>query len=50
MKTIVAIVAITLLEGLAVWAGHNGALFGVAIAAIAGLGGYSLKAKVNSKQ
>ncbi|MBA7637425.1 hypothetical protein ES703_45069 [subsurface metagenome] len=45
MKTIIAIIAIALLEGLAIWQGINGALFGIAIAAIAGLGGYSIKAK-----
>lgn len=47
MRVIVAIIAITLLEGVAVWTGTDGAAFGVAIAAIAGLGGYALKAKVN---
>ena len=37
-----AIIAITLLEGLAIWRGINGALLGLAIAAIAGLGGYEI--------
>ena len=41
-KTIIAIIAITILEGLAIWRDINGALFGVAIAAIAGLGGWSI--------
>ncbi len=41
-KTIVAIAAIVILEGLAIWRGIDGALVGVAIGAIAGLGGYAL--------
>lgn len=40
---IVAIVAIVILEGIALWKGVNGATFGIVIAAIAGLGGYELK-------
>lgn len=40
MKTIVAIVAIVILEGIAIWKGIDGALLGIAIASIAGLGGY----------
>ena len=41
-KTIAAIIAITILEGLAIWQGINGALLGLTIAAIAGLGGYEI--------
>ncbi len=43
MKAIIAIIAIALLEGYAIYSGINGAIFGVAIAAIAGLGGYIIK-------
>ena len=49
MKAIVAIVAIVILEGYAIYSGINGAIFGIAIAAIAGLGGYVLKQKVPPK-
>ena len=49
MKAIVAIIAIALLEGYAIYSGINGAVFGIAIAAIAGLGGYILKQKLPSK-
>jgi len=41
-KTIVAIIAITILEGLAIFKGINGAVFGIGIAAIAGLGGFAI--------
>lgn len=37
-----AIAAIVLLEAEALWLGINGALFGLVIAALAGLGGYEL--------
>jgi len=40
---IVAIVCIAGLEALAMVKGVNGALFGIAIAAISGLGGYQIK-------
>ncbi|MBA7644311.1 hypothetical protein ES703_52053 [subsurface metagenome] len=43
MKTIVAIIAIALIEGFAIYQGINGIMLSVAIAAIAGLGGYQLK-------
>ena len=43
MKTIVAITCITLLVGFANYRGIDGALLGIAIAAIAGLGGYHMK-------
>lgn len=42
IKTLAAIIAITILEGLAIWQGINGWLLGFAIAAIAGLGGYEI--------
>lgn len=45
MKAIAAIIAIALLEGNAIYNGINGAIFGIAIAAIAGLGGYIIKQK-----
>lgn len=41
-KVLSAIVAIAILEGIALFMGMNGAIFGVAIAAIAGLGGYTI--------
>ena len=40
---ITAILCITILEIMAIWAGIDGAIFGMAIAAIAGLGGYEIK-------
>lgn len=43
MKIITAIVVIAALEALAITQGLNGALFGIVIAAIAGLGGYEMK-------
>jgi len=39
-KATTAIIAIVILEALAIWKGIDGALFGIAIAAITGLGGY----------
>lgn len=41
-KVLVAILSIAVLEGIALWQGMNGAIFGVAIAAIAGLGGFTI--------
>lgn len=41
--SVVAIVAIAYLERLAILAGINGWLLALAVAAIAGLGGYELK-------
>lgn len=41
-KVLTAIICITILEGIALFLGINGAIFGVAIAAIAGLGGYTI--------
>ncbi len=43
--TIVAILGIVYLEGLAIMAGINGTLFATVIAAIAGLGGYTIGIK-----
>ena len=40
---IIAIVCITALEIVALWQGIDGAVFGIVIAALAGLGGYQLK-------
>lgn len=39
---IIAIACITILESIALVLGVNGAVFGIAIAAISGLGGYQL--------
>ena len=47
-KIITAITCITLLEALAIWQGINGAVFGIAIAAIAGLGGYEVARRKKS--
>lgn len=41
--TLAAIIAITGLESLALCKGINGAVFGIAIASLAGLGGYEIK-------
>jgi len=43
MKTIVAIIAVVLIEGIAIWQGMNGTMLGVALVVIGGLGGYNLK-------
>jgi len=40
---VVAIVCITALEVVALLQGINGAVFGIVIAALAGLGGYEIK-------
>lgn len=40
---LVAIVAIVVLESLAIWCGIDGKAFGLAVAAIAGLAGFKLK-------
>lgn len=42
-KVIVSIICITVLVSLAMWRGIDGALYGIGIAAIAGLGGYVVK-------
>lgn len=42
-KTITAIGAIMVLEALALFTGHNGTMFTISVATIAGLGGYSLR-------
>ncbi|KKM13589.1 hypothetical protein LCGC14_1714740 [marine sediment metagenome] len=44
---IVAMICISALEGIALWRGVDGAVFGIVIAALAGLGGFSLKATIN---
>lgn len=43
MKTIVAIIAVVLIEGFAIYKGIDGTVLGIAIAVIAGLGGYQIK-------
>ena len=48
-KTIIAIIAITLLEAFAIWKGIDGALLSIVIAAIAGLGGYAVASKKKPK-
>jgi len=45
MKAITAIIAIALLEGYAIYSGIDGAIFGIAVGSIAGLGGYIIKQK-----
>lgn len=49
MKAITAIIAIVLLEGWAIYNGINGALLSIAVAAIAGLGGYAIKSTKTPK-
>ena len=48
-KTIIAIMAITLLEAFAIWKGIDGAILSVVIAALAGLGGYAVGSKKKPK-
>lgn len=43
-KGVIAMLCITALEVVAIMRGIDGAVFGIAIAAIAGLGGYEIKA------
>lgn len=40
---LVAMALIAALEGIALWRGVDGAVFGFVIAALAGLGGYEIK-------
>ena len=47
---IVAMICITLLEAIALINGIDGALLGLAFAALAGLGGYELKALIAKKK
>jgi len=47
---IIAILCITILEVCALYNGINGAMFGVAIAAVAGLGGYQVKSIKDKKK
>ena len=49
-KAIIAMLLIAILELFAIWRGVDGALFGVVIAAIAGLGGYELRAVITKKK
>ena len=44
-----AIVSITCLTGFALYMGHNGAIFSVVIAAIAGIAGYEIGVKKKTK-
>jgi len=46
-KVLVAIVGLVILECVAMFNGINGTVFSVVIAAIAGLGGYSLRPVVD---
>jgi len=48
-KTLTAIVAIVILEALAIINHIDGALFGIAIAAIAGLGGFAYRYRSKPK-
>ena len=47
---IIAIITIGILEAIALINGVNGALFGIAIAAISGLGGYEIKVLKDKKK
>lgn len=47
---IVAIICITTLEAIALIQDVNGAILGLAIAALAGLGGYELKAIIDKRK
>lgn len=50
-KAVIAMICITALEVVAILKGIDGAVFGIAIAAIAGLGGYEVHAaRMESKQ
>lgn len=50
MKSITAIICITLIIMFAVWQGHDGALVGIATSAIAGIAGYNIHKAVDSKR
>ncbi len=47
---IIAIIAIVTLEGIALWQGIDGALLGLALVAISGLGGYELKSRIEKRR
>ena len=47
---IVAILCITILEAIALTQHIDGAIFGIAIAAISGLGGYEIKSQRDKKK
>ena len=49
-STVVAIAGIVILEALAISKGIDGAMLGLAIAAIAGLGGYRLRVTKTKKE
>jgi len=46
---IIAIVAVAMLEGIALFKGIDGAFFGPAVAAISGLAGYKIKESRDKK-
>ncbi|GAI06378.1 unnamed protein product [marine sediment metagenome] len=47
---IIAIIAIVILEGIALWQHIDGAVLGIAFAAVSGLGGYHLKAQIEKRR
>ncbi|GAI61803.1 unnamed protein product [marine sediment metagenome] len=47
-KTIVAIIAVTIIISLCIWRNIDGALIGAGVAAIAGLGGYAIGTRKKS--
>lgn len=47
--TVIAIICITILSGIAMFVGFNGAFLGIALAAISGLGGYQIRANTTTK-
>ena len=47
---IIAIIAIVVLEGIALWQHVNGALLGLALVAISGLGGFQLKSYIDKRR
>jgi len=49
IKTLVAIVALVVLESVALFNGIDGTLFALVLAAISGLGGYSIRPVVEKK-
>lgn len=47
---IIAMICITALEMMALISGINGATFGIVVAALAGLGGFQLKAYIDKRK
>lgn len=47
---IIAIIAVVVLEGIALWQGINGALLGLALVTISGLGGYELRSRIEKRR